>query len=652
MICPSCRTSVPEGAWICPFCDHILDHSFLEQGGDEEEPREERTKIVAWPTRKQDESVPDAMILGRVSVEEDEFSVVHGAGAGGDGRTSTFLYYTSGSATRIILPEAIPRIVDIESTLPRTPYEDFILSCIDGRCTVREIQRASGLAAQEVVVTLLTLLDKGAIAIGDREPRPKEPSASKKEVASTLQLAKTPLSAGPVPAMDDFDDLPSVSDFEVLEPSAKAVRPATDSDVWSMDPVVPADLDASDSEEVTTEMPLPDLSKLQRPASPAPLPRQKRSRVGRSQVAPPPLPTPPLPTPPPLPPAMAPAPPVALPRAKQPQPLEETTSNLEALSGSFSSLDMPSLDGPEDSAATADLPPAKRIEPAEAPTPLHVPQVSLAAAPTPPPLALDPGFLVEIPPSTMAPAPVVEPSRVVQARMDSGGFAPAPEIEARKVIRPAQERVRRADPDPPKPEVRPEPKPEPKEERPRDARRAEARSEPIDPARMARGQKLFDQALKDKAEGNLVSARMNLKLAMSFDPSNEIYQQAFDELSRSPEAKVQRPVGRTRARELYDAATEAESRGDVDGAIELLEKAIQESRQAAFLNRLGVILAMKKHDFLRAQQLVEQSIELSPSNATYEKNLQKILSMAAIGVGSKDQKQAKKGLLGFLGRKK
>ena len=174
---------------------------------------------------------------------------------------------------------------------------------------------------------------------------------------------------------------------------------------------------------------------------------------------------------------------------------------------------------------------------------------------------------------------------------------------------------------------------------------------------MLKAQKLFDQALKDKSEGNLVSARMNMKLAMTFDSTNELYAQSFDELSKNPDAQVKTtgPTAKSRAREFYDAATEAETCGDIDRAVGLLEQAIANSKQAPFLNRLGVLLAMKKREFTRAQQLVEQAIQLAPGNGAYEKNLQKIVSMAATSDMRKhdEEKDAKKGLLGgLLGRRK
>src|SRR5687768_13325230 len=109
------------------------------------------------------------MLLGEP--DESDSQLVRGVAArSSDGRTATFLFYTSGATSRIVHPDAIPRITGGDQTIPRTPYEDFILSQIDGIRSVRDIHRASGLAPQEVVVTLLTLLDKGAIRIDGVAP--------------------------------------------------------------------------------------------------------------------------------------------------------------------------------------------------------------------------------------------------------------------------------------------------------------------------------------------------------------------------------------------------------------------------------------------------------------------------------------------------
>lgn len=166
---------------------------------------------------------------------------------------------------------------------------------------------------------------------------------------------------------------------------------------------------------------------------------------------------------------------------------------------------------------------------------------------------------------------------------------------------------------------------------------------------MAKGQKLYDQALKDKAAGNLISAKMNLKLALTFDPTNPMIRQAMEEVSKSnPEQAA------SRAKMFYDKATTAERLGDVAGAIDYLEQALAEAKDAAYYNRLGVLLATKKHEFLRAQELLEEALQRSPGNATYEQNLGKILQLAAKAEveAREDRTPKKKGLLGFLGRKK
>ncbi|MEM7676017.1 MAG: hypothetical protein AAF449_08440, partial [Myxococcota bacterium] len=73
----------------------------------------------------------------------------------------------------------------------------------------------------------------------------------------------------------------------------------------------------------------------------------------------------------------------------------------------------------------------------------------------------------------------------------------------------------------------------------------------------------------------------------------------------------------------------AEHRGQVDDCIRLLEQAVANSRQAVYLNRLGVILATKKGAYSRAQALLEEAARLKPSNATYTRNLQKIRYLAS-----------------------
>lgn len=195
----------------------------------------------------------------------------------------------------------------------------------------------------------------------------------------------------------------------------------------------------------------------------------------------------------------------------------------------------------------------------------------------------------------------------------------------------------------PLPVSTPETRPPQSRSQPEEAPRGSADEGPIS-ALAIKAAKLYEQAQADQADGNLVSARMNIRLALTFDPSNRTYQEALERAAQLPNRK---PPSRDEARELYDDATRAEKSGDFDRAIALIEKALSLSKQGAFYNRLGVLYAMRKLDYRRAQGLIEQAIELNPQNAIYQRNLQKVLSMAATK-SLKANEKPRRSIFGFL----
>lgn len=632
--------------------------------------QEERTSIVAWhPKPEEDEAdeVPDALILGDVDVAGD-FQMVRGAARRGDGKTSTFLFYTSGATSRVVHPDAVPEVTGEDRSIPRTPYEDFILSQIDGMRSVRDIHRASGLAPQEVVVTLLTLLDKGAVRIaGVGVPAVDEEKATLEGPAAEVFEEDGRLSADQLPDFDEEDeleatqaiekassderppirggsiregeleDLPSVSDFEEIfdevqdELGETSGRSVIDSPPISPGPPPPPRERSSLSDVWAPAEESDQLREADELVAEDGLASEEVTKAGIVPVSPEKVAPDRVDTKPPR--TLEATPP---PRALSPDPDGELSTQEDR------------------SQETAKSPVAKEE--------------------TPEPLPLDPAFLVEVPSSTVGVAPdpmelddeepVVAPvgpdkrSGSMNRRTESAKAKQRAALEAAMKRGPIHERVRGAEAKKSKKKKKKRPDPaalEVEESSPTLSPESRHQPQPVDSINMLKAQKLFDQALKDKAEGNLVSARMNMKLAMTFDATNELYAEAFDDLNKNPDARVtgSGPTGRSRARELYDAATEAENEGDVDRAVELLEQAISHSKQPAFLNRLGVILAMKKREYARAQQLVEQARDLAPDNATYEKNLHKILSMAATADVRQQEDQGKKGgFLGFLGRRK
>ncbi len=138
-----------------------------------------------------------------------------------------------------------------------------------------------------------------------------------------------------------------------------------------------------------------------------------------------------------------------------------------------------------------------------------------------------------------------------------------------------------------------------------------------------KARKLFREALKDHAAGRVSRARMNAKLASVYDPHNEEYRAALDQWDRGGD----RPQTDGKPEEviLYEEAQRIEGEGDIDGAIELLQQGIAlNPRIAAFHNRLGVILAIRKQEYIDAARCVRRAVQLEPDNMHYMSNLGKI----------------------------
>jgi hypothetical protein len=228
----------------------------------------------------------------------------------------------------------------------------------------------------------------------------------------------------------------------------------------------------------------------------------------------------------------------------------------------------------------------------EAPAPQVVPVAPAPApppVPAPPPAMLGAEFLTEIPPSNVAPSPVQPP------------------------------------PAPPPPPAEPAPRRNSVAPRSGSAVAADASAKAVPDHRIEEktAARLYESAMTDKAEGNLVAAQMNLKLALTFAPTHPTIRAALMEVSRKVETST-----RSEGRKLYDKATEAERMYRVDEAIQLLEKALELEQDPATYNRLGVLLAMKKRHFDRAIELIEVAIEKAPSNVAYKANLAKVQGMA------------------------
>lgn len=154
-----------------------------------------------------------------------------------------------------------------------------------------------------------------------------------------------------------------------------------------------------------------------------------------------------------------------------------------------------------------------------------------------------------------------------------------------------------------------------------------------------KAERIYEQALKDQAEGRLSSALMNAKLAMNFDSSVEAYSELFEALNKE---KAQPKGPRPRELVLFEQASEAEGKGEYDKAAKLLEQAIViNPRAAALYNRLGVVLSirLKRHDEALAH--LKRAIELEPGSIVYMNNFSKVTGLLESVIEKGPQKKKK-----------
>ena len=149
---------------------------------------------------------------------------------------------------------------------------------------------------------------------------------------------------------------------------------------------------------------------------------------------------------------------------------------------------------------------------------------------------------------------------------------------------------------------------------------------PFEQARKA--EKIYEQAIKDHAEGRLSSARMNVKLAVMYDPTVPAYQDFLNELDRAGAGAKSPNAGKSRELLLFEQASEAEGKGDYEGAVELLEQAIEIAPRAAALhNRIGVVLSVRLKRHEEALAHLRTAVEIEAGNIVFMNNYSKVTAM-------------------------
>jgi hypothetical protein len=163
-----------------------------------------------------------------------------------------------------------------------------------------------------------------------------------------------------------------------------------------------------------------------------------------------------------------------------------------------------------------------------------------------------------------------------------------------------------------------------------------------------KAERIYEEALKDQLEGNIASAIMNAKLAMTFDPTVAAYRELYDELQRARLPVAQSPAARAQLpREfvLFEHANEAEGRGEYERAVKFLTEAVELNPRAAVLhNKLGVVLSIRLKRHADALVYLKQAVDLEPGSVVYMNNFSKVTGLLE-SMMQKDPKDKKRGMV-------
>ena len=146
---------------------------------------------------------------------------------------------------------------------------------------------------------------------------------------------------------------------------------------------------------------------------------------------------------------------------------------------------------------------------------------------------------------------------------------------------------------------------------------------------LSKAEQLARAAQRDRRTGSVLSARMNLLLAMALAPDEPSYPRALEELS----ARAAGPSGAsggTPAEQRYEQARRFEAAGQYAQAIVQLRAAIELEERGAYYHRLGVLLAVHQRERVLGERMLRRATELEPENRQYVQSLAKIISADAL----------------------
>lgn len=652
MQCPKCGRSFSAGTVICAGCEFILDASFL---GDDIRDDERAARPGAGSSEGYD--FGEAVILGDAAGGTDAFDGDSFLGT----QTGLKRLYVSGSSQALLAPDAVPALVaDVDpAALKLSPFEEHLLQFVNGHATVRELQERSRLEEGDVKSALATLADKGVVYHATLTADDDDGFVNEATMPGDASLMEPPSPIlGELVGEDDTLSLRPGQKDSATEDDSEPPIPAQDS--GTEDPGAVVDLDIQGDARPATPLPrsLGMDADLERP-SPGNPPAAEEStasaghafETAQSVTSPetaalvPPAPSAAVPGDPLV---NSPTLPGAVVLPPPPAPFLDVTTfppNAQGHSAQIPLTDFPTT------GLLESIPPTLAIKPAPPADDKDVVEdLPLAAlVPLPPPMLME--DVVTAPrPYPRAPTPP-PPARILPALTPAGPalmqpiLTPAPVRAAAVATATAPRKMALTTVAVPAKATTTVPPP---------SKAPGAQGSNTAYRQLGRAARIFEQALKDAAEGNFTSARMNAKLAAINDPTEPRYSAILkewdDEEARALKNGHQRLQKKSKEIELFEAAQEAEGRGDFEEAVQLLEAALKiKPNFAQIWNRLGVVQATRLKRYDRALECVQRAMELDPSNAAYMNNLGKVIAWQERGGGGAPAPK-KKGLLDLFKR--
>jgi tetratricopeptide (TPR) repeat protein len=151
--------------------------------------------------------------------------------------------------------------------------------------------------------------------------------------------------------------------------------------------------------------------------------------------------------------------------------------------------------------------------------------------------------------------------------------------------------------------------------------------------RKRKAKSFFEAGMAAFGKERWLEAAGSVRLALAFDPGQEVYKERFVE--------VQRKANEERAQALVLRADDALELRDYQEALELLEEAVHCRPYDAELSyRAGRLAWQALGDLRKAKDLATGACELEPENSTYRRTLGLIYASAGLASNARRELQA------------